>query len=453
MSTTSFVRSLPLSALRLVRPPRALRRLALALLGMVLALPVLLSVTPWQQNVPASGRVTAFDPLDRVQVIPAPVTGRLVELHVREGSYVQKGEILAEMSDQDPGYAARLEQQFGFSRDEVEAARGQVSFYDQQLVHLEDAREQAISSASFALNVAIEKVRAAERDLEAEEADFEQKFLDFQRKTRLLPEGVVSELAYQKAEADYLAARAKVESAKAKVEQARNEERAKMADVDKIAADQLAKIESTRSSREEARAKVAAAEKKLNDATTRLERQKTQVVVAPRTGFVQRVHAAATVDLISQGQPLIELVPEAEELAVELWVRGNDAPLVTPGRRVRLQFEGWPAVQFAGWPSVAVGTFGGVVRVVDSHGNAEGKVRVLVVPDPEDEAWPDAPYLRQGVRANAWLLLDSVRLGYELWRQLNAFPPTVGMTPAGADDGAKPKPKAPGGKKAEGEKP
>jgi adhesin transport system membrane fusion protein len=454
MSTTSLVQALPLSALRMVRPPRALRKLALALLALALLLPVLLTVVPWQQNVPAGGRVTAFDPLDRTQVIPAPVTGRLVELRVREGSYVRKGDLLAEMSDQDPGYSVRLEQQFGFSRDEVRAARDQVENYDQQLVYLEDAREQAISSATFALNVAIEKVRAAERDLEAVEADFEQKFLDYQRKTKLLPDGVVSELAYQKAEADYLGARAKVESAKAKVEQARNEERSKMADIDKIAADQLAKIESTKSSREEARAKVASAEKKLNEATTRLERQKTQTVIAPRTGYIQRVHAAATADLIAQGQPLIELVPETEELAVELWVRGNDAPLVTPGRKVRLQFEGWPAVQFAGWPSVAVGTFGGVVKVVDAYGNAEGNVRILVVPDPDDEPWPDQPYLRQGVRANAWLLLDTVRLGYEVWRQLNAFPPTVGMVPPDkAEGGEKGMKKKAGGDKAEGEKP
>ena len=58
---------------------------------------------------------------------------------------------------------------------------------------------------------------------------------------------------------------------------------------------------------------------------------------------------------------------------MELWARGNDAPLITPGRKVRLQFEGWPAVQFAGWPSVAVGTFGGIVGVVDAYRGAEAR--------------------------------------------------------------------------------
>lgn len=417
--------SMPLTAFELVRAPRALSKfIALVLLSMV-ALPIVLVVVPWQQNVTASGRVTALDPLDRVQVIPAPVTGRLVDLRVREGERVEKGQILAELADQDPEYALRLEQQLDLTGEEVRAARDMVEFYDQQLVYLEDAREQAVSQATFELQVAIEKVRGAEQDLEGLEAELDQKRADRERKSNLWTQGVVSELDFQKAEADYLSAKAKVAGAQAKVEQARNEERAKMATVSKIAADQRAKIESTKSTREKARSDLAGAEKKLTEAVTKVERQKTQLVVAPRAGAIQRVHAAGSADLLKQGDPLIELVPDSTEMAVELWVRGVDAPLVEPGRPVRLQFEGWPAVTVGGWPSVAVGTFGGRVAAVDPYGNAKGEVRILVTPDAADEAWPEAPYLRQGGRANGWILLDTVRLGYEAWRQLNAFPPAL----------------------------
>jgi len=420
---------LPLTALSMLPSPRRLRRVALALAAGFVLLPAALLLVPWQQNVTGAGRVTALDPLDRTQVLPAPVTGRLVELYVRDGAFVERGDVLAEMADQDPQYAVRLEQQLELTRTEVRAAQDTVAFYDQQLVHLEDAREQAVSSATYALNVAIEKVRAEERELEALEANLDQKRADRERKSNLWTEGVVSELDFQKAEADYLSAKAKVEAAKAKVEQARNEEQAKMADVRQVSADQRAKIESTKSLREDARAKVALSEKKLTEAATRIERQKTQVVTAPRSGYVLRVHAASSADLLSQGDPLIELIPDSDQLAVELWVRGVDAPLITPGRKVRLQFEGWPAVQFAGWPSVAVGTFGGVVQVVDAHGRADGRFRVLVVPDPDEPAWPEKPFLRQGGRANGWLLLDTVTLGFELWRQLNAFPPSVDTRP------------------------
>ncbi len=426
------IKPLTLRALQKVPAPRATRKITMALTGIFFLLPILLTTVPWRQNVTARGRVTALNPLDRTQVIPAPVTGRLVDVKVREGARVKKGDVLVEMADQDPFYSARLQQQFGFTRDELRAATSTVEFYDQQLIHLEDVREQAISSASFELNIAIEKVRSSERDLEALEAELDQKRADRERKSTLWTTGVVSELDFQKAEASYLSARAKVEGAKAKVEQARNQEKSKMALISKVTSEQLAKIESTKSTREGARSKVAASEKKLNDATTKLERQKTQVVLAPRDGTILRVHAANSADLLSKGDPLIEFVPHAEELAVELWVRGVDAPLVMPGRKVRLQFEGWPAVQIAGWPSVAAGTFGGEITVVDSYGNANGEFRVLVLPDSEDEAWPERSYLRQGVRANGWLMLDTVTLGYEFWRQLNAFPPSVDKSADGS---------------------
>ncbi len=438
MATTRLadIEPLALPVQHVVAPARAGRKLAAALGVLLLVLPLLLAFVPWQQNVPAAGRVTAVLPLDRIQTIPAPVSGRLVELNVREGSVVQKGDVLAEMEDLDPGFTLRLEQQFQFASDKVTAARGTLEFHEEQLRHLQEGREHALASARFELGIAIEKVRAAERELEALEAELEQKRADRERKWNLFTQDIASELDFQKAEADFQSGRAKVEAAKAKVEQARNEESSKMARVEKVGADEAAKIESTKSAREKARQDVALAEKERTEARTALARQETQVIVAPRTGTILRVHGATTSDLISRGQPLIDLVPRTDALGVELWVRGIDAPLVNPGRKVRLQFEGWPAVQFAGWPSVAVGTFGGEVLLVDGQAAADGRSRVLVVPDPTEAPWPEQRYLRQGVRASGWIQLDTVSLGYEIWRQLNAFPPSVRNAPDAEGDAA-----------------
>lgn len=419
-----------LTCLDAVPEPRAARRLALALALLVALLPFVLTFVPWVQNVPGNGRVTAFDPIDRTQLIPAPVTGRLVKLPVREGQYVEEGQLLAELADQDPQYAQRLQQQNQFAQDKLDAARLQVQQYDTQLELLVDARDQALTSANYELKEAIEKVRAEEQELLGLEADFEQKFLDWERKLKLFKERLASELDLQKAEAASANSRAKVESGKAKVAQARNAELAKMASRDKTGSDLAAKIESTKSLREDAKAKVALAEKELTEAQTKYARQATQTVLAPRAGWVSRVYAAGTADLVKQGDPLIEFIPETDDLVVELFVRGVDAPLLSQGRQVRLQFEGWPAVQFAGWPSVAVGTFGGEVLMVDAQAGADGRFRTLVRPDPEDAPWPDRSILRQGVRAQGWVLLDTVSLGYEFWRQLNAFPPTVSTGPA-----------------------
>ncbi len=103
---------------------------------------------------------------------------------------------------------------------------------------------------------------------------------------------------------------------------------------------------------------------------------------------------------------------------------------------MRIQFEGWPALQFSGWPSVAVGTFGGVISVIDAADDGKGKFRVLVVPDG-NERWPSGRYLRQGVRANGWILLNRVTLAYELWRQFNGFPPALANPEASTQEKSK----------------
>ena len=122
---------------------------------------------------------------------------------------------------------------------------------------------------------------------------------------------------------------------------------------------------------------------------------------------------------------MLVLVPDTDVKAVELWVSGVDAVLITPGRHARLQFEGWPAMQFEGWSELAVGTFGGTVAFVDATDDGKAKFRVLIVPDQADQPWPSERFLRQGVRVQGWVLLNRVTVGYELWRKLNAFPPEL----------------------------
>jgi hypothetical protein len=137
---------------------------------------------------------------------------------------------------------------------------------------------------------------------------------------------------------------------------------------------------------------------------------------------------------------LAVLAPFTQDQHVQLMLSDNDAPLVSVGRKVRLQFAGWPAIQFTGNPSVAVGTFGGVVKVIDAIDDGTSRYRIIVGPDRErirsgkDQPWPPFPdvknpnaplTLRPGAQVIGWVMLDTVSLGYELWRQFNAFPPTV----------------------------
>ncbi len=161
----------------------------------------------------------------------------------------------------------------------------------------------------------------------------------------------------------------------------------------------------------------------INQLDINLSRQSTQIVRAPRDGTIVQIVAGFSATLVQAGQRIATFVPDTDELVVELYVSGLDAALVSPGRAVMLQFEGWPAVQTGGWPSVAVGTFRGVVQTIDPVVSANGQFRLLVGPDADAEPWPSGRYLRFGAQARGWVLLEEVSVGFELWRRLNGFPP------------------------------
>jgi RND family efflux transporter MFP subunit len=174
---------------------------------------------------------------------------------------------------------------------------------------------------------------------------------------------------------------------------------------------------------EELAARVAEAAAELTRVDVNLSRQSVQVVRAPRDGVILRVYAGDAATFVSAGDVVATFVPDNVERAVEMYVDGRDVALVRPGADVRLQFEGWPVVQFSGWPSVAVGTFHGKVAAVDPSAQENGRFRVLVVEDPDAEnPWPDQRFVRFGSKARGWVLLETVPVGYELWRRVNNFP-------------------------------
>ncbi len=155
----------------------------------------------------------------------------------------------------------------------------------------------------------------------------------------------------------------------------------------------------------------------------KISRQYSQQVVAPMNGTILRRSSGQESVQVKAGDIIAELVPDTMSRAVEMLLDGNDIPLINVGDKARLQFEGWPGIQFSGWPSVAIGTYGGVVAVIDATDNGAGQFRVLIVPEKSSD-WPEVRYLRQGVRAHGWVLLGQVTLWFELWRRFNGFPPT-----------------------------
>lgn len=170
-------------------------------------------------------------------------------------------------------------------------------------------------------------------------------------------------------------------------------------------------------------AKVNESLAKLSQTEIKISQQTLQAISAPQDGVVTQIISGSLSTQLKAGDPLAMFVPILKNPAIVFYVNPNDMQFIYAGRKLRIQFQGWPSVQFSGWPSVAIGTFGGIVKSVDPHVDPEkGLLRVIAVQDPSQSPWPDPLFLRVGANVNATIILSRVPIGYEIWRQLNNFP-------------------------------
>lgn len=425
-------RTLALPATRLVPPPTHARRLGGLLAACLGAGLVLAALAPWQQTVRGNGRVVAYAPLERQQTIEAPIDARLTRFLVSEGAHVEEGELLVELTDNDPLLRDRLEAEREVTAARLASYEARLSVLEDRRASIESAQRSAVSAAQARVRIATDRRDAAEQALLAAEADLDAQMLHLARHQILVEQGLVSQRELELAVLAEARARTARDGARSARDAASGECDAAVAGLEQARATAAAEVENALATLRSAETDRDSARTGLLRIENRVARQSTQEVRAPRAGTVLRILANAGGEQVRAGDPLLALVPDTAERAVELWIDGNDASLVSVGRSVRLQFEGWPAVQFAGWPSVAVGTFAGTVALVDSSDDGAGNFRILVRPAEGEEGWPTARYLRQGVRANGWVLLDQVRIGFELWRQLNGFPATLRTPPSTA---------------------
>ena len=412
--------------------PVLVRRLARWLFWLFFALPLLMLFLPWLQNISGNGLVTAFHPSDRRQTVDAPIAGVISKWHVQEGSRVKLGDVLLEMTDVDPKFSDRLDEQLAANTNKLNAKEQELGSYQLQLQSYQTARDAKVSAATFKRDMARQKVLAATEAIHAAEANLQATQFQLTRMERLLADGLVSKRDQEVAERDNSVGMRNVNSAKAQLDSAKAEERSANADIAQIRADAQSAIDSASAQSNKIRGEIADSQNSIVNAEVNLARQQAQRIVSPRAGTIFRLPVNSQSQIISRGQPLLVVVPDNNERAVELYVDGRDAPLIIKDSEVRLEFEGWPAVQVSGWPNVAIGTFAGKVAFVDATDDGKGSFRVMVVPDEREQKWPADRFLRQGTSVRGWILLENVSIGYEIWRLLNGFPPRLPQTPESA---------------------
>lgn len=426
-----------LPALRLVQSSRIANAIAFWLLVFLLLSMVAMAVVPWQQSARGSGKVVAFVPQERQQTVTAPTKGVVAEVAsgLIEGARVERGDFILEIQPTAANLVEQLELQMGDLRRKMETAQTQADVYQKNVDAYKDAREAAIAAAKAMVESAQSKLTAKQKLIPGFEAEELQARLDLQRQEGLFDKGIKAERDIEKFRRDWEVKESKVQSAHDEVTAAEKEVEAKLEELSQKTREWDAKVESAVATREDAVGKAATIQKDMRALEVKLAELDRLVIKAPRDGRIYRLPVYERGQAVKEGDPLFTIVPEAGEQAVELWVSGNDLPLIQEGDHVRLQFEGWPAVQFAGWPSVAVGTFGGRVVAIDPADDGMGRFRVQVKEEqgPDDTGWPSSEYLRQGARVNGWVMLRRVPLGYEVWRHLNGFPLSRSKDPPSDD--------------------
>lgn len=430
------------TAMTQARTPRGVRRFGLAL-GLLFAMLIpVLALAPWTQTVHGTGRAVAFDPVQRPQAIVSPIQGRVLKWYVKEGDRVKAGDRLVDLVDNDPRRLEMLREQRLLADQRRTLAGSSVEEHQSRLLFVKAEAPLRVAQAKARLEAAEAAVPRAKQALLRAKADELREGKAYRRSEEIFKTpvaglaegGALSQDQLEQAARLWTNAKEMVPLVEAEVTVAQKQSAAAAEELKAVGQQTQTMVKTEELVLIARKADEKATDQQYLTVDSEVSRQENQFVAAPTAGTVFRVlaNAEAGGQLVSAGQQLALLVPDVAPttltdsdtpgIVAEVLIDGNDLPLVRKGDRAIVQFEGWAAVQFAAYPEAAAGTFEGLVFLVDPTSDGQGRFRILVEPAP-DSGWPEAAFLRQGVRAQGWVLVKEVRLGYELWRLLNGFPP------------------------------
>ncbi|MFM7023173.1 MAG: HlyD family secretion protein [Flavobacteriales bacterium] len=405
------------------------RTLNKVLLGICLVIFAILFL-PWTQNVRGKGIVTSLNPSQRPQSLQSVIDGRIEKWFVSEGQKVKKGDtilFISEIKDEyfDPKLLERTQDQIKSKEFSVSSYMEKVKSLDKQIDALLTTKELKLMQAKNYQRQAELKVQTDSMDFQAAVTNLDIAQKQYQRMESLHAQGLKSLTDLESRKLKLQETQAKKLSAENKLAASRNELINAEVELNSIENQYQDKISKAESEKFEAMSAIYDAEAIVSKMQTTYMnysvRKSNYYITAPQNGIVTKAIKTGIGENVKQGEALVTIMPSDIDIAVELFVEPMDLPLISKGNHVRFVFDGWPSVVFSGWPNASYGTYGGEVVAIDNFANAEGKFRLLVVPDKNDIPWPEQ--LKVGSGAQGIALLNNVFVGYEIWRQLNGFPP------------------------------
>lgn len=403
-----------------------LNRWLLFILGLFVACLFL----PWTQNIKAKGIVTSLFQEQRPQAVNSPIPGKIMKWWVREGDFVKKGDTLIQISEikedyLDPNLVNRTEQQVNAKKGAISFYTGKVNVTESQIQNLQNSKKLKIEQIVNKLKQLENKLGGERAELMAGINEFNLAKDQFERQQKMYEQGLVSQTQFQQRNVVFQNAQAKKTVAENKVEQTIQEivnTKIELRGVEQEYNEKINKAEGERlqslGTIEVGKGEVAKLENQVSNYRIR---NGMYIILAPQDGQITQAKKAGLGEVIKEGEDLMSIVPPKVNYAVEMFVRPVDLPLISKGQKVRFMFDGFPAIIFSGWPNQSYGTFGGQVMAIENSISPNGMFRVLVSEDLHDRPWPDQ--VKIGGGAQGISLLKNVPIWYELWRNINGFPP------------------------------
>ncbi|MBC7760095.1 MAG: HlyD family efflux transporter periplasmic adaptor subunit [Phormidesmis sp. FL-bin-119] len=391
---------------------------------------ILLVFLPWTQNIQSDGNVSTLNPQQRPQQINSVIAGRIAHWNVKDGDIVRKGDTLVRITEikeeyLDPSQIIRVDEQISAKDDAI-------NFYNNKADAAGSQSLALSNSQKLKLDQLINKIKQYELLVQSDsisyvaaENQLRIAFQQLRRQQQLYDAGLKSLTEFEQRQQAYQDALSKKISAENSFYNSRNELLNVKIDQSAIKQEYTEKILKVQGDRFSTLSDMATTRSEVSKLKNQLSnyqlRRGFYVITAPQSGQVIKTSKAGIGETLKEGDPLLEIVPLVFDVAVEIFVDPVDLPLINKGQKVRLQFDGFPAIVFSGWPDSSYGTFGGKISAVDPSISTNGKFRVWVVPDEKDKPWPNQ--IKYGSGAKGIALLKDVTVLYEMWRQLNGFPP------------------------------
>lgn len=385
---------------------------------------------PWTQNIRAKGMVTTLYQDQRPQQVNAIIGGRVMKWHIKEGDYVKAGDTLIQLSEVkvdylDPNLLQRTQEQLAGKQLSVEYYKSKVGIGDQQIGAINSGLQLKLNQLLNKLNQINLKVQADSAEAVAANNDFNIGNKQYNRQKAMYDSGLVSLTQLEIRNQQYQNALAKKISAENKLANSKQDLTITRIEMNAQQQENIEKVTKAQGDQFQSLTQIASGQADIakleNQYASYAIRNGMYHVLASQSGQVVKAQKAGIGEFVKEGDMIAEIVPDKIQFAIELFIRPLDLPLIAPGQKVRFLFDGFPAIVFSGWPKASSGTFGGEIVAVESNVSMNGKFRMLVKEDTNDKPWPKE--LKIGTGAQGIALLKDVPVWYELWRNINGFPP------------------------------